>query len=93
MLLTLPLIEQRHRRILLPLLSAITDGTSSPQVKQARVEEATLSSGLDMEECKIVETCIHLRMSSRVIADGTGVVAARKLAEGFERREWVQMAG
>lgn len=90
LLLTLPELETRHRKVLQPLISTLVSVPSSgyaPGVQQSLLDEATHTAGLASDEVGVIKTGIELRMGSRRAEEEA--VNAKKLSEEFERREWV----
>jgi hypothetical protein len=86
-MLALPDIEHKHRRCLLPVLAALADVTSAPEIKRVRVEDAVAAAEMDSRELEAVKAAMALRMGCRAVEDGHGVVVARRIAEEYERRE------
>lgn len=86
-MLALPDIEYRHRKALLPLLAALADGTSSSDIKAARIEDAVSTSRLTPKQLGAVKAAMGLRMGCRAVQEGDGVVVARRVAEELEQRE------
>lgn len=71
LLLTLAEIEQRHRKQIFPVLSALTSGKGAE----------------DIPDLEVITAALNLRLGCRAVVEGNGVVNPRKLADELEKRE------
>ena len=85
---TLPQVETRHRKSILPLLSACSVAVSNPSSDLAKglVDDAMYASPLGTDEKDVIRVAMELRQSSRIASEGA-VVDARKLRGELEKRE------
>ena len=88
-LLPLPEIEHRYRKLLLPLVSAVADGTSSAEIKVGRIEDAAkgVETRMGKEAVDAVKAAVALRMGCRAVQEGAGVLIGKKVVEELEQRE------
>ena len=92
LLLSLPDIESRHRTRLSPLLSALASCNPagvSAEVQEAVTEEAIELSGVKRDELDVMKVGVELRVGSRSLSEGEGIISLKRLTEDLERREYV----
>ena len=87
LLLTLPQIEARHRKTLLPLYTSLLSASTHPSsdIRSSLVQDASTSSRLTQEETGVIRVALELRGGCRSIEGD--VVHAKRLSEELEKRE------
>jgi len=87
-LLSLQDVERKHRKTILPVVSAFISASTnpSPDIAVSIVEEAFQASGLAAEECDVLKVAMELRQASRATSEGW-VMKARQLCDELEKRE------
>jgi len=88
-LLPLQGIETRHRKLIQPVLAALTSAIASgfAQLQSSLYEDAVANATLKEQEKRMIRAGVELRAYSRDVVDGNGVLNAKRLVEEFERRE------
>lgn len=88
LLMPLAQVEARHRKAILPLLSACVSAASHPSSDLAKglVGDAMCASTLDADEKDVLRVAMEIRQSSRLASEGA-IVDARKLRAELEKRE------
>jgi hypothetical protein len=90
LLLSVKGIETRHRQTIHHLVTAMISNALSvslPEVKDALMEEAILTSGLDRQETGLIQEAVKLRMKSRKMTESGESLVTKKLVEELEKRE------
>ncbi|BEI85561.1 hypothetical protein CcaverHIS002_0509620 [Cutaneotrichosporon cavernicola] len=78
--------EERHRRTLAPVVSALLSSGNTLAGK-ARIDTAVIAAALENMERGVLEAGVGLRANSRVVVDGARGLAQRTLSQEFEMRE------
>ncbi|WVF68023.1 hypothetical protein IAT40_002785 [Kwoniella sp. CBS 6097] len=78
LLLSLPQIEKKHRRTVLPILSTTGFSTSSSKAGDAE---------LSVQEKSVIRFSLDLRVGSRLAAEDGVIPVPKKIADEFEKRE------
>ncbi|GMK54486.1 hypothetical protein CspeluHIS016_0110720 [Cutaneotrichosporon spelunceum] len=82
----LTVTEDRHRRLLAPVVAAVLS-SGKTLAEKARVGAAAEAASLGDRERGALETGVGLRANSRAVVDGARGLAQRTLSQGFEMRE------
>lgn len=86
-LLSLAQIEQRHRKSLAPIYTALVNAYSSGSALDSLALNTIIDQvKISREEGEAIKVAIELRVFSRAASDGA-VIGVKQLTEEFERRE------
>ena len=89
LLLSLPEVEKKHRKTLLPIVTAFISAHSNPSdIASSIIDEAFQASGTESDEREAVRIAMELRLGSRMMSEG-GVIKAKQLNDELEKRECV----
>jgi len=88
LLLSLPEVEKRHRKTLLPIVTAFSSSSSnrSSEIAASIVEEALKASSLAQDEKDVLVAALTVRLGSRAMDEG-GVIKPKQLCDELEKRE------